>query len=376
MAYYMRKHQTLEPVDEGITDRTAYPFVGEHHGTGGPARTSFNPVALPIEDAVIKAADDACGFSTKPKDPWSGDHIGFYQTLGSVIRTGPNKGKRSYVTRGYFEPNAHRPNLKVITESLVHKVLLEGNKATGAEFSHGGKTYEVKANKEVIVSGGAVKTPQILELSGIGDPEILKAADVAVKIENKAVGANTQDHAASGTNHWLVPGELSASILADPTALRSAQEELMTNQSGPLTCIAGVQGFFPYKKFATPEQLKATVDSIKATETTSEFHRKQLDQVIKHLESDTSANLQLVLLGGTGDFKKGCPDQSQLFDLALGPNKNCGISFALCLQYPVARGSIHITCNGKYLFLEIVVRVKLKPPIQIPQKTLPSTQAT
>ena len=346
MSYYMRKHQTLEPVDESITDRTAYPFVGEHHGTSGPCRTSFNPTALPIEDAVIKAADDACGFSTKPKDPWSGDHIGFYNTLGSVIRTGPHKGKRSYVTRGYFEPNAHRPNLKVITESLVHKVTLDGNKATGAEFSHKGKTYTVTANKEVIVSGGAVKTPQILELSGIGDPDVLKAAGVEVKIENKGVGANTQDHATSGTNHWLIPGELSASILADPAALNAAQEDLMVNQSGPLTCISGVQGFFPYKKFATPEQLKATVDSIRATETTSEFHKKQLEQVIRHLESDSSTNLQLVLLGGVGDFKKGCADQAQLFDLALGPDKNCGISFALCLQYPVARGTIHITSDG------------------------------
>jgi choline dehydrogenase-like flavoprotein len=334
-------------VDESITDMTAYPFVGEHHGTDGPCKTSFNPTSLPIEDAVIKAADDACGFSTKPKDPWSGDHIGFYQTLGSVVRTGPDKGKRSYPTRGYFEPNAHRPNLKVICESLVHKVLLEGNKATGAEFSYGGKTYQVKANKEVIVSAGAVKSPQILELSGIGDPEVLKAAGVEVKIENKGIGANLQDHATSGTNHWLVPGELSASILAHPDALHAAQVELMTKQSGPLTCISGVQGFFPYKKFATPEQLKATVDSIKATKTTSDFHKRQLDQIVKHLESDTSANLQLVLLGGVGDFKKGCPNQAELFDLALGPDGACGISFALCLQYPVARGTVHITSDGE-----------------------------
>jgi choline dehydrogenase-like flavoprotein len=301
---------------------------------------------MPIEDDVIKAADDACGFSVKPKDPWSGDHIGFYNTLGSVIRTGPNKGKRSYVARGYFEPNANRPNLKVITESLVHKVLLDGKKATGVEFSFGGKTYEVKANREVIVSGGAVKSPQILELSGIGDPEVLKAAGVELKVENKGVGANVQDHSLSGAAYYLAPGVLSASALAMPEVMKAAQEELMVSQSGPLTCISPVQGFFPYKLFATPEQLRETIDSIRNTPTTSEFHKKQLEQVIKHLESDKSANLQLVLLGAKGDFKEGVPDQSRLFDLSLGPNGECGIAFALCLQYPVARGSIHITSSG------------------------------
>ncbi|KIW09428.1 hypothetical protein, variant [Verruconis gallopava] len=345
MSHYMRKHQTLEPIDEKITDRTHFPFVGEYHGTSGPSRTSFNPSSLPIEEAIIKAADDACGFSVKPKDPWSGDHIGFYNSLGSIIRTGPNKGKRSYVTRGYFEPNAKRPNLEVICESLVHKVLLDGNKATGVEFSHRDKTYQVKVNKEVIVSGGTIKSPQILELSGIGDPEILKAAGVEVKVENKGVGANCQDHAVSGAAFWLTPGELSASILAVPEAMKAAQQELMMNQTGPLTCASLVQGFFPYKLFATPEQLKETVESIRNTPTTSDFHKKQLEQVIRHLESDKSANLQIVLLGSAGDFEKGVHDQSRLFKLELGPEGNCSISIALCLQYPVSRGSIHITSN-------------------------------
>lgn len=75
MMKYMRKHQTLEPIDDSVTERSTYPFVGEHHGTSGPARTSFNDWRLPIEDDFIKACDDACGLDKKPVDPWSGDHI-------------------------------------------------------------------------------------------------------------------------------------------------------------------------------------------------------------------------------------------------------------------------------------------------------------
>lgn len=100
MKQYMRKHETLEPIDEAITDHVAMPFVGKFHGTDGPIHTSFNPYKFDIEDDVIKAADHAAGYTNKPTDPWSGDHIGFYETLASISRSGPTKGKRSYAARG------------------------------------------------------------------------------------------------------------------------------------------------------------------------------------------------------------------------------------------------------------------------------------
>ena len=120
--------------------------------------------------------------------------VGFYNTLGAVARTGPNKGNRSYAARGYFEAKADRPNLHVLCEALVTSIELDGDKATGVNFSFGSSDHTVKANREVIVSCGAIQSPQILELSGIGDPEVLKAAGVECKIQNDAVGRNFQDH--------------------------------------------------------------------------------------------------------------------------------------------------------------------------------------
>lgn len=131
MKQYFRKHQTLEPFDENIKDRSNMPFVGENHGSEGPVRTSFNDWRLPLEDDVIKAADEATGMTEKPTDPWSGDHIGFYNTLGTVVRNGPNRGKRSYAARGYFEPNQGRPNLKVLCEALATKIELDGPTVRG-----------------------------------------------------------------------------------------------------------------------------------------------------------------------------------------------------------------------------------------------------
>lgn len=101
---------------------------------------------------------------------------------------------RSYAARGYFLANAHRPNLHVLTGATVANIALDGTTAVGVNFIHESKNYSVAAGKEVIVSGGAIHSPAILELSGIGDPEVLRKAGVEPKIENKGVGENFQDH--------------------------------------------------------------------------------------------------------------------------------------------------------------------------------------
>lgn len=95
---------------------------------------------------------------------------------------------RSYAARGYFAANAHRANLHVLTEAMVSRIELSGDKATGVSFVHGGESHTVKVGKEVLMAAGAIQSPQLLELSGIGNPEILRRAGVEPKIENKAIG--------------------------------------------------------------------------------------------------------------------------------------------------------------------------------------------
>jgi choline dehydrogenase-like flavoprotein len=353
MKQYMRKHQTLEPIDERITDRSTMPFVGENHGTSGPVRTSFNDFRLPIEDDVIKAADYAAGFDKKPLDPWSGDHIGFYNTLGSVARTGPNKGKRSYAARGYFEANEHRPNLKVITESLVSRVILENKRATGVEFINNGQKYTVKARREVIVTAGAINSPQILEMSGIGNPEILRAAGVECLVDLPSVGENYQDHTAGGTVYELADGQMSGDSVYKPEVMAAAQKALAEEQGGPLTAIQSVQGFFPATLFLEEGELDEIVRSIEESQkTATPFQKKQLDQVIKHIKSDKSANLQLVFVAATGNFKDGVSDQSKLFPPPAEGAKD-GVTFAVCLQYPASRGHVHIKSSEPTVAPEI-----------------------
>jgi len=106
-----------------------------------------------------------------------------------------------------------------------------------------------------------------------------------------------------------------------------------------------MQGFLPYKLLVSPEELKETLQSIKDAPTENEFERKQLEQIIAHLESDKSANLQLVLIPATANLYEGVKDHSVLFPPPSSPDQPMGISLVICLQYPVSRGTIHISSS-------------------------------
>ena len=111
--------------------------------------------------------------------------------------------RRSYSARAYYEPNKGRSNLTVLTNALVSKIDFEKSadadaKATGVSFIVDGITHNVNAKREVIVCGGTINSPQILELSGIGSPDVLSQAGVDVVVSLPAVGENLNDHTATG----------------------------------------------------------------------------------------------------------------------------------------------------------------------------------
>lgn len=102
--------------------------------------------------------------------------------------------KRCSAAVAFLRPAMTRPNLKVITNALVHRVLLEGTRACGVEYKQGGKLKNLHVTRETILSGGAINSPQLLQLSGIGDSDWLKAAGVAPLVDLPGVGRNLQDH--------------------------------------------------------------------------------------------------------------------------------------------------------------------------------------
>jgi choline dehydrogenase-like flavoprotein len=123
--------------------------------------------------------------------------------------------------------------------------------------------------------------------------------------------------------------------------MEAAQKELMEQQSGPLTNIGSTQGFFPYKLFASASEQSEIVRMIEDDlEKVTPFQRKQYQRTIEHLKDDKSANLQMVLIPARAGYEEAISDQSKVFPPA--PGKDMAITGAVCLQYPLSRGSIHI----------------------------------
>jgi choline dehydrogenase len=156
-------------------------------GTGGLLRVSEVPDQNPLYDALFKAAV-AAGFKLNP-DYNSEDQEGVVKTQASISR-----GRRMSVAHCYLKPAMRRPNLRVVTEAPTRRVLLEGRRCVGIVYERWGRSVEVRAGKEVILCAGAVATPQLLELSGIGRPEVLKQHGIEVVHAMPAVGENFRDH--------------------------------------------------------------------------------------------------------------------------------------------------------------------------------------
>jgi choline dehydrogenase len=135
------------------------------------------------------------------KDPRSGSAIGGFNQVNTVD---PKLKRRSYAARDYYEPNASRPNISLLTHALVSKIEIEETdgdaRACGVQFIIDQTKHSVKVNREVIVCGGAINSPQILELSGIGRSEILENAGVQVIVENAGVGMNLVDYTVTGVS--------------------------------------------------------------------------------------------------------------------------------------------------------------------------------
>ena len=159
-------------------------------GTGGPLNVSEVSDQNPLYDAWFAAAE-AAGIK-RNRDYNGHDQEGIVKTQTTI-----SGARRMSTAHCYLRPAMKRPNLQVITEALTHRVILEGTRCVGVEFETGGQRRIARAGREVILSAGAVCTPQILELSGIGRPDVLGQHGIAVQHDLAAVGENFRDHLAA-----------------------------------------------------------------------------------------------------------------------------------------------------------------------------------
>ena len=160
----------------------------EYHGDEGPLSVSNMRIQRPITDAWVAAAQ-AAGHKFNP------DYNGAEQEGVGFFQLTAKNGRRCSSAVAYLNPVKSRENLKIITHAQVDKVNLDGKRCTGVTYTdRSGTEHVVKANREVVLSGGAINSPQILMVSGIGEAEQLREHGVEVKHDLTGVGKNMQDH--------------------------------------------------------------------------------------------------------------------------------------------------------------------------------------
>ena len=160
----------------------------EYRGGSGPLNTcNGNGMKNSLYQAFIDAGNEA-GYGI------SDDYNGYRQEGMSKMDMTVKGGVRWSTANAYLKPVLHRQNLTVMTKALTRRVLLEGKKAVGVEFESNGQTQQVMANREVILSAGAIGSPHIMQMSGIGPAQVLKEAGIDVLHELPGVGENLNDH--------------------------------------------------------------------------------------------------------------------------------------------------------------------------------------
>ena len=153
-------------------------------------RPGSRAIKDPLVDAYLEAAQ-AVGYGFN--DDYNGEKQDGFARMQATIRN----GRRESAATAYLRPVLARENLSVIVGAHVTRVALAGSRATGVDYLKDGGTNSVEASREVILCGGAINSPQLLMLSGIGDGDALRALDIPVKVPLPGVGKNLQDHAAA-----------------------------------------------------------------------------------------------------------------------------------------------------------------------------------
>ncbi|NVO16237.1 MAG: choline dehydrogenase [Rhodoplanes sp.] len=192
-----------------------------YRGGDGPLATRRSRYADPLIGAYVEAAAQA-GI------PYNEDYNGAEQYGVARMQMTIRNGRRASASSAYLRPVRSRSNLTLEVGALVRRVVIEGDRAVGVEYVRNGTVDTVRAEREVILCGGAIASPQLLMLSGIGAPDELFAHGIEVRAARPAVGRNLQDHVAALLNYGRrTPGPVHRAMRIDRLALALGQGILL-----------------------------------------------------------------------------------------------------------------------------------------------------
>jgi choline dehydrogenase len=206
--------------------------ASEYHGASGPLCVSDLRTVNPLSEAFVAAGEEK-GFQRNPDfNGAAQEGFGFYQVT-------QNKGKRHSSAAAFLHPVASRKNLTVKTETHVFGVYFEGKRAAIVSFQQGNNSVQERAEREIILCAGAIGSPQLLMLSGVGPAEHLRQFNVPIACDLPGVGNNLQDHPSCGVAYECTKPVSLASAEAFPNVVR-----YLISKRGPLTSNVAEAGAF------------------------------------------------------------------------------------------------------------------------------------
>ncbi|KAJ5087113.1 hypothetical protein NUU61_008420 [Penicillium alfredii] len=338
---YIRSfHQATAPSDQVRHFFQDMKYDHGHQGSEGPVKVSFGDEYMPYHTAWLETFK-TLGYP-QTEDQICGLGIGPFVSPGAVD---PETHTRSHAGVAYLGPEVQaRSNLRIVTGALAEKLVLERRRdivvATAVRFTKANQTYTVSVRKEVILAAGTTQTPQILELSGIGNSDLLRQHGITPVIENPGVGENLQDHGFVSFGYEVADGLPSGDVARDPVEAAAAMEAYQKDGSGPLGMVPLVSAFMPCVDFAPTERelLLQELQSCMVTPGIPRAREKQYKALYRILEQPDEPTSQYIL-APFQILPRRRETSKSVFDFS---HPGFFISIVSMLNYPLSRGSVHL----------------------------------
>ena len=219
-----------------------------YHGAGGPLTVSDWRHDDPLSEAFVKAAVEA-GI------PFNPDFNGATQEGAGFFQTTTRRGRRASSAFSYLRPAQRRGNLRVETAALAQRLIFDGRRVRAVDYSQNGVVRRARARREILVSGGAYNSPQLLQLSGVGPAELLKQHGIDVVLDAPGVGNDLQDHLQVRLMMRCAQRVTLNDVVNNPFRGMLAGLQYAAFRKGPLTIAAGTSGAFfkTSPRLATPD---------------------------------------------------------------------------------------------------------------------------
>ena len=344
LAPYFRKYSRFTPPSAETKELLKIDYINEElHGKEGPVPVTIPDIYGPFQASWTKTLDKL-GWCNSD-DPIEGQKLGTFAcglTIDAETKT------RGYAASAYYTPDvSKRPNLQVLTETYVEKILtkiVDGTVvATGVRVrTNDGAHHEIVAKREVILSAGAIQSPQVLELSGIGQRSLLEAHGIPVVLDSPGVGENLQDHAISAPCFEVADDQISADIMRDPNIVQAVLQQYMTTKTGPLVGIPISVTMLPLVdsngRVGHDEIAQLTKEYIENEELPL-WKKKQYEQLQKQLLGPKEASGYAMMLPLQLNISSG---RTEMKELLAPTNPKNFITVMAVNNHPFSRGICHI----------------------------------